>query len=237
MTWSRPVAPMRPVDLSQTPTMVPTAQLLSTMELPSRGSQQRTYWPSGSVFTISGSSSDEASQTSLLLLARSQRRSSAMTSTVSCLSPNAFDASFTVTKFTRNASVILTHASRSSFTMPCNFGSLRLFAMTSSMGASSCLWPAPFLLWCGIGSGASGSDPLEPLCKSLSPSSASPSTASGSEGSPRQRLLRGRLPARGTPASSNSPAASSAPRSSLRRPEESSPPARLNAVIPSSWPE
>ena len=67
--------------------MVPTAQLLSTMDEPSRGSQQMVKRPSLLVSTITGSSSEEASLTSLEPLAMSHMRSSAMTSTPSCTSP------------------------------------------------------------------------------------------------------------------------------------------------------
>ena len=49
--------------------------------------------------TISGSYSEEASPTSLLDFAKSQRRSSAITSTASCVSPKVFEESFSATEF------------------------------------------------------------------------------------------------------------------------------------------
>ena len=62
-TWSRPVAPMRPSSPvpesgPQMPMMVPTDQLLSTMDEPSSGSQHTVKCPVGLVSTTSGSSSD-----------------------------------------------------------------------------------------------------------------------------------------------------------------------------------
>merc|ERR1719181_370961 len=63
VSWSRPVAPRRPSapepDFEpQMPIMVPTAQLLSTMDDPSSGSQQTVYSPSGLQAFTSGSSSE-----------------------------------------------------------------------------------------------------------------------------------------------------------------------------------
>ena len=63
VTWSLPVAPIRPSSpdpdsLLQMPIMVPTAQLLSTIDEPSRGSQHTVNRPLGLHGLTSGSSSE-----------------------------------------------------------------------------------------------------------------------------------------------------------------------------------
>merc|ERR1719426_698244 len=88
--------------------IVPTAQLLSTMLLPSSGSQQTQNFPSACISRTSGSSSEAPSLMSGSVLQMSHMRLSATTSTPSCTSPKT-DACFsaTVTSSTRSASVIV----------------------------------------------------------------------------------------------------------------------------------
>merc|ERR1719380_533671 len=92
--------------------MVPTAQLLSTIELPSSGSQQMQYLPSSCISRTSGSSSDAPFLINGSVLHTSHIRLSATTSTPSWTSPKT-DAWFsaTVTSSLRSASVMVPHAS------------------------------------------------------------------------------------------------------------------------------
>merc|ERR1719313_3225905 len=92
--------------------MVPTAQLLSTMLLPSSGSQQMQNLPSSCIVRTSGSSSLAPSLINGSVLHTSHMRSSASTSTPSCTSPKTeLCSSATVTSSLRSASVIVPHAS------------------------------------------------------------------------------------------------------------------------------
>mmetsp|Transcript_18405 Transcript_18405/g.22847 ORF Transcript_18405/g.22847 Transcript_18405/m.22847 type:complete len:200 (+) Transcript_18405:190-789(+) len=118
VSWSRPVAPIKPVAAFQTPIIVPTAQLLSTMEEPSRGSQQTVYSVAGAVppppppgvGRTTGSSSEAASRIAEDLWAASQRSLSAMTSTLKSVSPKVLLLPSTVTSAVRNAVEMETHA-------------------------------------------------------------------------------------------------------------------------------
>merc|ERR1719258_999577 len=91
--------------------MVPTAQLLSTIEEPSRGSQHTQNLPFSCITLTSGSSSDAPSLMSGSVLQTSHMRLSATTSTPSCTSPNT-DSCFsaTVTSSTLSASVMVPQA-------------------------------------------------------------------------------------------------------------------------------
>merc|ERR1712060_58749 len=103
---------MMPVLLPQMPMIVPTAQLLSTIEEPSSGSQQMQNLPSECISRTSGSSSLAPFWMRGVVLHTSHIRLSATTSTPSCTSPNT-DSCFsaTVTSSTRKASVMVPHAS------------------------------------------------------------------------------------------------------------------------------
>merc|ERR1719231_939496 len=137
INWSRPVAPIRPSlpepdDEPQTPTMVPTAQLLSTIDEPSSGSQHTVYSPSGLHARTSGSSSDAPNAMTADSLHLFHMISSAITSTESCWSPKVLDEPSTVTSAERSASVMSAHASSISTMHVRSFSSLHLAASTTS---------------------------------------------------------------------------------------------------------
>ena len=119
--------------------MVPTAQLLSTMEEPSSGSQHTVYSPFGLHCTISGSSSDAPYATTSELFTQSHMRLSAITSTESCASPNVFALPSTVTSAERRASVISAQQSSISTITLRNLASAQCFSkMLSKLGYESC---------------------------------------------------------------------------------------------------
>ena len=111
VTWSRPVAPISPFvpepdSFDQIPIIVPTAQLLSTMEDPSRGSQHTVNLPLGLQGLISGSSSDAPQATTAEDFTASHMIWSAMTSTESCASPKVLAEPSTVTRVERRGDTL-----------------------------------------------------------------------------------------------------------------------------------
>ena len=90
------------------PRMVPTAQLLSTIDDPSSGSQQMQNLPSACISRTSGSSSLAPAWMSGSVLQISHIKSSASTSTPSWTSPKTLSCfSATVTSSLRSASVMV----------------------------------------------------------------------------------------------------------------------------------
>ena len=114
------------------PIMVPTAQLLSTMDEPSRGSQHTVKRPLGLQAFTSGSSSDAPHATTAEDLTASHMIWSAMTSTESCASPKVLAEPSTVTSAERSASVISAQASSCSLITVLTSGSAHLASSTAS---------------------------------------------------------------------------------------------------------